>query len=69
MSKTISPLHAACLRLGGLKRTGTPEQVREAEQVVATLRLERYIDEAIAADVDAGTRRRLAEMLIAGGAQ
>lgn len=69
MSKTITPLHAACLRLGGLKRTGTAEQVAEAERVVAALRLEKYIDEALDADVDFHTRRRLARKLSGGGAK
>lgn len=67
MSKTITPLHAACLRLGGLKRTGTPQQVAEAERVVATLRLERYIEEALDADVDFRTRRALARKLLDDG--
>jgi hypothetical protein len=64
MTTATSPLRAAGMRLGGLKRTGTPEQIREAEHVVATLWLERYIDEAIAAEVDAATRKKLAKKLI-----
>lgn len=69
MSKSTSPLQAAGMRLGGLKRTGTPEQIRDAEHAVAALWLERYIQEAVDRGLDAPTRRRLAKMLMAGGAQ
>lgn len=69
MSKAKSSLHAAGMRLGGLKRTGTPEQIAEAEHAVAALWLERHIDEAIAKGLDTPIRRELAQRLIAGGVQ
>ncbi len=69
MSKAKSPLHAAGMHLAGVKRLGTPEQIAHAEHAVAALWLERHIEEAIAKGVDGPTRRRLAKMLIAGGAQ
>ena len=66
---SASPLHAAGMRLSGLKRFGTPEQIAQAEADVAALRLERYIDEALAKGVDRPTRQRLAMALVTGGAE
>ena len=64
-----SPLHKAGMRLTGLKRFGTPEQIAQAEADLAALWLERYIDEAIAKGVDRPTRQRLAMALVTGGAE
>ncbi len=64
-----SPLHAAGMRLTGLKRFGTPEQIAQAEADLAALWLERYVDEAIAKGVDRPTRQRLAMTLVAGSVQ
>ncbi|WP_420451566.1 hypothetical protein [Ilumatobacter sp.] len=61
-----SPLQTAGMRLAGLKRTGSREQIREAEHVLATLWLERYIEEAIAVDLNRASRRRLAKYLMSG---
>ncbi len=69
MSKAKSPVHAAGMHLAGVRRMGTAQQIKEAEHALATAYLERAVDEAIAAGVDAPTRRRLAKMLIAGEAQ
>ena len=59
----------AGMRLSGMQRLGTPEQIAQAEADLASAYLERYIHNAIDKDVDAPTRRRLAKMLIAGGAK
>ena len=67
MGKAKSPLHAAGMHLAGVKRMGTPGQIKHAEHAVAALWLERHIEEAIAKGIDSPTRRRLAKMLIAGG--
>ena len=67
MSKAKSPLHVAGMHLAGVRRMGTPEQIKKAEHAVAALWLERHIEEAIAKGVDDVTRRRLAKMLIVGG--
>jgi hypothetical protein len=64
MSTATSPLRVAGQRLGGLKRVGTPEQIKEAEHVVATLWLERYIADTIAAGVPAATRNKAAQRLL-----
>ena len=69
LSKAKTPLHAAGMRLAGVKRFGTPQQIKYAEHAVAALWLERHIEQAIAKGVDVSARRRLAKMLIAGGAQ
>jgi hypothetical protein len=59
----------AAQRMTGLKRLGTPEDVAQAEADLAEAYLERYVERAIADGVDTRTRRRLAQMLIAGEAQ
>ncbi len=69
LSTAKSPIHAAGMHLSGMKRFGTPEQVAQAEQAVAVLWLELYIERAIAKGVDRPTRQRLAKMLIGGGPQ
>lgn len=62
-------LHAAGMHLAGVKRFGTPEQIAQAERDLATVYLERYVENAIAKGVDGATRRQIAKTLIAGGAQ
>ncbi len=68
-NKAKSPLHAAGMHLAGVRRMGTPEQIKNAEHALAALWLEKKIDEAIAVDLDAATRRRLAKHLVAGTPQ
>ncbi len=68
-NKAKSPLHAAGMHLAGVRRMGTPEQIKNAEHALAALWLEKKIDEAIAVDLDAATRRRLAKHLVAGAPQ
>lgn len=69
LSKAASPLHAAGMRLSGMKLSGTPEQIAEAERDLAVLYLERDIERANAVGVDRLTRQCLAKTLIAGGPQ
>jgi hypothetical protein len=67
--KAASAVHAAGMRLSGMKQFGTPEQVRQAERDLATAYLERDIERANAVGVDRPTRQRLAKDLIAGSPQ
>lgn len=62
-------MHAAGMRLSGMKQFGTPEQVQQAERDLATAYLERDIERANAVGVDRPTRQRLAKALLAGGFQ
>ncbi len=39
-SKAKTPLHAAGMHLAGVKRLGTPEQIKQAEHAVAALWLD-----------------------------
>jgi hypothetical protein len=64
-----SPVHAAGMRLSGMKQYGTPEQIAQAERDLAVAYLERDIERANAVGVDRLTRQRLAKTLIAGGPQ
>lgn len=69
LSTAASPLHAAGMRLSGMKLNGTPEQIAEAERDLAVAYLERDIARANAVGVDRLTRARLAKNLIAGSPQ
>lgn len=69
LSRSTSAVHAAGMRLSGMKQFGTAEQIAEAERDLAVAYLERDIERANAAGVDRLTRQRLAKTLIAGGAQ
>lgn len=69
MQSEPNAVQRAGMRLSGMQRLGTPEQIAQAEADLAAAYLERYIDNAIDKEVDALTRRRLAKMLTAGGAQ
>lgn len=57
------------MHLSGVKLTGDPEKIAEAERRLAVAYLERDIERAVAADVDATERRRLAKWLVAGAPQ
>lgn len=57
------------MRLSGMQRLGTPEQIAQAERDLAVAYLERYVENAIAKGVDGAARRQIAKTLIAGGAQ
>jgi hypothetical protein len=67
--KATSAVHAAGMRLSGMKQFGTPEQIAQAERDLATAYLERDIERANAVGVDRPTRQRLAKALIAGAFQ
>jgi hypothetical protein len=66
MPPITDPVRLAGNRYGGLLRTGTPEQQREAKQHLESLRLERAINEALQADLNVAARRRLAKLLTGG---
>ena len=68
MKTELNAVQRAGMRLSGMQRLGTPEQIAQAEADLAAAYLERYIDNAIDKEVDFPTRRRLAKMLVAGGA-
>ena len=69
MQSEPNAVQRAGMRLSGMQRLGTPEQIAQAEADLAAAYLERYIDNAIDKEVDEPTRRRLAKMLVAGGAR
>lgn len=69
MSATKTALERAGQHLSGVKLTGDPQKIAEAERGLAVAYLERDIERALAVDVDAATRRRLAKFLIAGAPQ
>jgi len=69
MAPVTDPIRLAGNRYGGLLRTGSPEQQREAKKHLELLRLERAIREAIRAELPDDERRRLADLLTSGGAR
>lgn len=66
MPPITDPVRLAGNRYGGLLRTGTPEQQREAKQHLESLRLERAITEAIQSGLNDTERQRLGLLLLQG---
>lgn len=69
MQTEPNAVQRAGMRLSGMQRLGSPEDIAQAEADLAAAYLERYIARAIAKGVDPATRQRLAKHLVAGAPQ